>query len=221
MKKVISLFLVLALIALSSMTFFSCGDKGTTTSDTTGASSAEDTTAGETTAEETTVEETTAEDTTAEDTTAAASSDKDLQPLVDVQSVNGNAGASDTEGAVNIFDGDSSTKWCVLQDTSSVQWKTTEAVTVNYYYFTTANDAPERNPASWVLSGSADGTTWTELSKVEGATLPTDFLTDSDKYTVDKPQSFQYYKLDITAIAVPGTNVSQFSEFHFFQTEAK
>jgi F5/8 type C domain. len=211
MKKVISLFLVLALIALSSMSFFACGDTGTDTSDTTSATGS-DTTAADTTAAETTVEETTVEETT------AASADKDLQSLVDLTSVNGTAGAGDTEGAVNIFDGDSATKWCALQDTTSVEWKMTEAVTVNYYYFTTANDSPERNPSSWVLSGSADGTTWTELSKVEGATLPTDFFTDSDKYTVDAPQSFQYYKLEVTAIAVPGTNVDQFSEFHFFQS---
>jgi hypothetical protein len=93
----------------------------------------------------------------------------------------------------------------------------TEAVTVNYYSFTTANDSPERNPASWVLYGSADGNEWTELSKVEGATLPTDFFTTSDTYTIENPQSFQFYKLNITAVATPGNTLTQFSEFNFFQ----
>ncbi len=132
--------------------------------------------------------------------------------------MNGDAGVGENEGPVSIFDGDSATKWCVGNETPTAEWKMTEAVTVNYYYFTTANDAPERNPAGWVLYGSADGSTWTELSKVEGATLPTEFFTDSEQYKVENPQSFQFYKLEITAIAEPGKGLLQFSELKLFQS---
>lgn len=210
MKKILALILAAMLVLATSAALYSCNN------DTTG--DGNDTTAGAT------PDETTGEgaDTTAaggENTQAAA--DVDLQAKVDISSVNGTAGAAESEGPANIFDGDSSTKWCALQDGVTAEWKMTEPVTVNYYYFTTANDAPERNPASWVLYGSSDGTNWTELDKVEGATLPTEFFTDSEKYTVDNPQAFEYYKLEVTAIAVPGTNVTQFSEFNFYQTAGK
>lgn len=210
MKKIIALILAAMLVSATSSALYSCNNNttgdgnnttaGTTTNDTTG-DGADTTAAGE-------------------DTTQAGA-DIDLQAKIDISSVNGTAGANEAEGPANIFDGDSSTKWCAPQEGVSVEWKMTEPVTVNYYYFTTANDAPERNPASWVFYGSADGTNWTELDKVEGATLPTDFFTDSDKYTVDNPQAFEYYKLEVTAIASPGTNLTQFSEFNFYQTAGK
>ena len=208
MKKTISVLMILALLAVTFTAVTSCGDNTNTGKDTTVA----EVTSGETTgAGSESVTETGTE-------TEAPAADKDLQSMVDLGSVNGTAGASDTEGAVNIFDGDSSTKWCALQKDISVEWKMTEAVTINYYYFTTANDEPGRNPANWVLSGSSDGSNWTELSNVQAATLPTEFLTDSDKYTVDNPQSFQYYKLEIIDIADPALTVTQFSEFNFFQS---
>ncbi|NYI95220.1 hypothetical protein HNR12_001497 [Streptomonospora nanhaiensis] len=38
-----------------------------------------------------------------------------------------------------------------------------EPVVVRYYTLTSANDFAERDPREWVLSGSVDGETWTEL----------------------------------------------------------
>lgn len=208
MKKALSLFLILSVLTVTTMFSVSCEDKAG--NNTTTAAPTENTSA--------TIAATEAPAET-EVATEAAPSDVNLQAKVDVASVTGDtpADGAGLESAVNIFDGDSSTKWCVKSENITAQWSMTEAVTVNYYYFTTANDSPERNPASWVLYGSADGNEWTELSKVEGATLPTDFFTDSDTYTIENPQSFQFYKLNITAVATPGNSLTQFSEFNFFQ----
>lgn len=215
MKKVIALIFAAMLVSASSAILSSCGndttggDNDTTAAVTTEAATSNDETAGASVTE------------TSDGQDEPVAGDIDLQAKVDISSVSGTPGANETEGPANIFDGDSATKWCALQDGVTAEWKMTEPVTVDYYYFTTANDAPERNPASWVFYGSSDGINWVELDRVEGATLPTEFLTDSDKYVVGSPQAFEYYKLEVTEIAVPGTNVTQFSEFNFYQSAAK
>jgi hypothetical protein len=216
MKKIISLILAAMLVLATSAMLNSCGDNTDDGGDTT--TTANDTTAGDTTADTTGA---TVTDPATEENDETLAGDIDLQPKMDISTVSGTPGANETEGPTNIFDGDSSTKWCALQEGVSVEWKMIEPVTVNYYYFTTANDAPERNPASWVFYGSVDGANWVELDKVEGATLPTDFFTDSEKFEIENPQTFEYYKLEITEVAVPGTEVTQFSEFNFYQTVEK
>jgi len=213
MKKVLALLVSILIVSASAAALYSCRNEAgnvdnDTTAPTTTAAAGGDETAGATKPETTVGDETTA-------------ADIDLQTKVDITTVSGTPGANESEGPANIFDGDSSTKWCALQEGVTVEWKMVEPVKVSYYYFTTANDAPERNPASWVLYGSTDGENWVEIDKVEGATLPTEFFTDSEKYTVDNPQAYEYYKLEITAVAVPGTNVTQFSEFNFYQASEK
>lgn len=207
MKKSLSLILIISLLAVTTMLSVSCGDTSGTG----------DTTTIENTSDVgTTVIQTKAQ---TEPETDVKATDINLQLKVDIASVTGDtpADGAGLESASNIFDGDTATKWCVKSEDITAQWSMTEAVTVNYYSFTTANDAPERNPASWVLYGSADGNEWTELSRVEGAVLPADFFTESDTYTIENPQSFQFYKLNVYAVATPGNTLTQFSEFNFFQ----
>ena len=73
------------------------------------------------------------------------------------------------EGAENLFDGDTGTKWCGYTDeaTPCVIFRTQKEVVVKGYLLATADDTsdnPERNPISWTLEGSANGLDWTELT---------------------------------------------------------
>ena len=54
-------------------------------------------------------------------------------------------------------------------------------VTVDAYTFTTANDAIERDPVSWTLEGSTDGTNWTAIDSQE------DFPTPDTRFTMTDP----------------------------------
>ena len=54
-------------------------------------------------------------------------------------------------------------------------------VTIDRYGFVTANDAPVRDPVSWTLEGSSNGTTWTLLHTV------TDHSTTANRYATVGP----------------------------------
>jgi hypothetical protein len=63
------------------------------------------------------------------------------------------------ELAKNLADGDVNTKWLAGATTAWVTYKLAQPTTVVAYALASANDAPARDPKSWQLQGSADGTT--------------------------------------------------------------
>ena len=75
------------------------------------------------------------------------------------------------EGIQASVDGDVKTKWCVEHRNRPVVWVLRvpkgEGVAHSSYVFTSAGDAPPRDPRSWVLEASADGRRWVELDRQE------------------------------------------------------
>ncbi len=71
----------------------------------------------------------------------------------------------DAEAVGSSVDGDPGTKWCVEHGGKPVVWLATLPALkeVASYAFTSANDAPTRDPRDWTLEGSADGKEWTVL----------------------------------------------------------
>jgi len=64
----------------------------------------------------------------------------------------------------NAFDGNIYTKWLNFNGlTGSLLFSFDAETEIDSYSFTTANDEPDRDPISWVLKGSSDGSTWTTL----------------------------------------------------------
>ena len=203
MKKIIIAILIAALMIASGFVLFSCGEKAEDDGPPSGGVPGGDDPKG-------------SEDEA--ETEPPVPADIDLQALVDIGSIIATPGVKEEESAANIFDGDVSTKWCALQNTLEVEWKMLGSVIVNYYYFTTANDAPGRNPEDWIFYGSSDGEDWVELSNIEGAGIPSEFFENSDIYNIQNPQSFEYYKLSIIKVVNPDLNVAQFSEFNFYSS---
>jgi hypothetical protein len=71
------------------------------------------------------------------------------------------------EGAVNLFDGSTATKFCSGNLPAEVTWKIDAAYAVDYYLIATANDNAEyngRNLETWILSGSNDNAAWTVIA---------------------------------------------------------
>ena len=75
-----------------------------------------------------------------------------------------------TERPDKLFDNNTGTKWCLINNTmspdSSNTWRTVvmrlpdAAPEITAYNLCTANDDPPRDPATWTLEGSLDGSTW-------------------------------------------------------------
>jgi hypothetical protein len=116
------------------------------------------------------------------------------------------------EGAENLLDGDETTKWCMnVPAPVYAIWKT-DAVTATGYEIVTANDNaanPGRNPGSWILYGSNDGTAWTALDTVEADTILQDVDFTTFTFAIDAPAEYSYYKFEATSIV--GGGVMQIS----------
>lgn len=115
---------------------------------------------------------------------------------------------STAESVAMLFDGNVTTKWL---DNSASTWvlvSFASPTVLDAYSLTSANDAPERDPASWTLSGSNDGVTWNVIEtrvRQSWATrqLARDFVltTTSAAYT--------QYRFDFTATSGSATQLAE------------
>ena len=83
-----------------------------------------------------------------------------------IDSPSGHA-AGNGQAIGNASDGDPATKWCIEEPGDHVQWALTlpKPGVLRSYAFTSAPDVPQRDPQSWVLEGSDDGSKWTVLDQ--------------------------------------------------------
>src|SRR5204863_5480294 len=87
------------------------------------------------------------------------------------------------------------------------QYANQEQYVVTNYTITSANDAPDRDPADWALLGSNDGgTNWITLDTRTGQVFASRFLSQS--YTVPSPGAYNLYRLRIDRLANPGAAVA-------------
>ncbi|MBR2234672.1 MAG: hypothetical protein IJ892_06410, partial [Prevotella sp.] len=81
--------------------------------------------------------------------------------------ISGKEGANGNEECDKLFDGDTSTKWCVDSfDGAYVEFSTTEPIVPKYYVLTTGNDIEggARNPKAWTISAKDENGNWVELA---------------------------------------------------------
>ncbi|MER8225763.1 hypothetical protein ABTZ58_35520 [Streptomyces sp. NPDC094143] len=99
------------------------------------------------------------------------------------------------EVAANLVDA-STSKWFAFEDRASLEFHLTGPVPVDRYMLTSANDAPDRDPAAWTLRGSADGRRWRTLDARTGQSFPGRHR--SQMYRIAEPAAFARYRLEIT-----------------------
>ena len=98
-------------------------------------------------------------------------------------------------------------------------WQMTEAVTLEAYAFSTANDALDRNPDAWTLYGrNSETDEWTIISTVTNGNLPKALRTVSSVFVIEAPTAYQFYKLTVTE-NFNDHSIYQFSEFIMLQKE--
>jgi hypothetical protein len=82
-----------------------------------------------------------------------------------------------SEGVAMLFDGNVNTKWLDYSATTWVKVTFATPTVLDAYSLTSANDVPYRDPASWTLSGSNDGVTWTVIETRFGQSWASRYLT--------------------------------------------
>jgi len=105
-------------------------------------------------------------------------------------------GAGDGHAISNTTDGDLASKWCVNCGDKPVVWqmKLPQPRTIPAYTLTSAEDVPDRDPQSWVMEGSTDGTTWTELDH-HAETKPFESRHQAKTFVIAQPGSYTFYRL--------------------------
>ncbi len=130
------------------------------------------------------------------------------------------------EVAANAFD-DSSAKWLDFANdnpstrASWIQYQYPAGLerVVTNYTITSANDAPERDPADWALLGSNDGgTTWDTLDTQVNQVFISRYQTRA--FAIADPQAYNLYRLRIDSVADPSTAVAgQLAEIQLLGTQ--
>ncbi len=137
-------------------------------------------------------------------------SDKTLEDLTDNNESNIDASGTTWDHLpVMAFDDDLGTKW--LHAIPSGAWVGYEFDTpteIAFYAITSADDVPERDPVDWILQGSDDGSSWTDLDTRINEDFPERFQRRA--FAINTPQAFARYRLYVTANA--GENQVQLQE---------
>ena len=125
------------------------------------------------------------------------------------------------EGPAMVCDGDISTKWCVDEPFRMPYTIILDAGTQTdfaEYGFVTGNDTqdyPDRNPVTWVMSGSNDKQSWTPLDEQKYNCRMRDENEQEYRFKVPSPAPFRYYRFEFIRMA-GGTRL-QLSEVKLYK----
>ncbi|SDG11045.1 hypothetical protein SAMN05421827_103255 [Pedobacter terrae] len=125
---------------------------------------------------------------------------KDISSQAVVSVSNENAGgAAAAEGSAKLSDSYYNTKFFLgaYPNTFWAQLTFPGSQVVKGYTITAGNDAPDRDPKSWKLMGSNDGTNYTQLDIRSNETF--DLRRQTKKMLISNTTAYKYYKLFITA----------------------
>jgi uncharacterized repeat protein (TIGR02543 family) len=132
------------------------------------------------------------------------------------------------EDSVKAFDDSVGTKYCTsgeakaianLPDEIILHYLNGDSVRVGGLALSTANDEKGRDPISWILYGSNDGTNWTSIAS---HTYPYNNATALERKSMyplvefTKSSYYSYLKFVVTDVINPGLGVVQYSELRLF-----
>ena len=126
-----------------------------------------------------------------------------------VSSPSGHA-AGDGKTVENTVDGNPDTKWCVNNGSTPVSWqmRLPAARAVASYAFTSGDDVPNRDPRSWVLEGSADGSAWVEVDR-RALDKPFEKRKQTSVFEIPRPGDFRFYRFTFAPTSVGTFQVSE------------
>jgi hypothetical protein len=105
----------------------------------------------------------------------------------------------------NAFDGDPTTKYLNFDKLSAgVMIKLSQGKVISQVQFTTANDSPERDPASFSLFGSNDTSGGWTLITSQLIALPNNRLAVSPVYPINNTEAYVYYNITFPIVKDAG-----------------
>ena len=132
------------------------------------------------------------------------------------QTISARGQNSPVEGIAQLADGNTATKWLDFSATTWVKVVFASPTVLQAYSLASANDFPIRDPASWTLSGSNDGTNWTVIESRTGQSWSSRFL--SRDFVLSAP-SAAYIQFRFDLVATSGS-ITQLSELEMYGTSA-
>lgn len=102
------------------------------------------------------------------------------------------------EGSSKVVDNNFNSKFLTgFESPFWMQFQANTPAVLAQYTLTSGNDATSRDPKTWTLAGSNDGTTWTELDARTNETFPSRRLTRV--FYVNNTTAYTHYRINITA----------------------
>lgn len=109
-----------------------------------------------------------------------------------------------------VVDADADTKYATGHNAFYITWKGNQSVAVTGYSITSADDAPEKDPKTWVLSASNDNSTWVELDAKEGQIFGG--RKETKDFGLANETEYLYYRLEIKENAGnPNTQIAEWT----------
>lgn len=126
------------------------------------------------------------------------------------------SGITGNEDVKSLIDNSANTKYCVANSAAWTQYQLPVPVKIASYNITSANDEPDRDPKTWTLYASNDGTNWDIIDSRTNQSFLYRFTTQY--YSCLSEKEYSYFKLDITANN--GANILQFAEWQLWNIES-
>lgn len=105
---------------------------------------------------------------------------------------------NDHEIADNLLDDNAGSKYLTTSNRPfNIDFEMSEPTTIRVYSITSANDAPERDPKSWTLYGSVDGSEWVQLDKQENQKFADRYVRNT--YEIKNETAYTYYRVTVEA----------------------
>jgi hypothetical protein len=151
-------------------------------------------------------------------TTVSTSFTTNVYGMDEVRSITASAEPNaPAQGKEKVLDGLKATFWSINTQAGSLTVQFGLSVRMQRYTLSVPAGNPTRNPKTWTLQGSTNGTTFTTIHTVSANTWTDDYETQT--FTITSPGFYVYYKLDITANTGAVTN-TQLSEFQLLYNDA-
>ena len=114
----------------------------------------------------------------------------------------------------NLLDFDPGTKWLAFQRQTWIEVELAEPAAVVQYAFTSANDAPGRDPRNWTFLGSHDGMAWDVLDRRTNEFFSSRF--QQRLFDVDNDTPYKFYRWEISSTA--GDDLTQLADIAILRT---
>lgn len=125
----------------------------------------------------------------------------------------------DHQSRLKAFDQFVFSKWLTFSSPAWLQYEFTSAKVVNAYSITSAEDAPDRDPKSWVVKGSNDGIAWTVLDTRTNQSFAKRHQTNS--YSFANSTAYQYIKFDQFVNQYENNGILQLAEIKLYGEESQ